>query len=85
MFRSQYPLFYSSPFLKVNKREADFREPEKEVSYIDNLTFMERTCLILASKGFGGGNPETIAKMDVDWVLKMRDYNRFIIDYKNEA
>jgi hypothetical protein len=78
-------LFYSSPFLKVKRKEAVFFDPEdKFVDIEDNLSFMEATCLILASKGYCGGNPELISKMSVSWVLKLRDYNRFTIDYKLE-
>ena len=61
-----------------------FSDPEKHIDYEDNLTKFERTCLILASKGFGGGNPEIIANCKVGWVLKMLDFHRFTIDFKEE-
>ena len=77
-------MFYLTPLLRVKRVGATFIDPEKQIHYEDNLNKFERTCLILASKGFGAGNPEIIANCKVGWVLKMLDYHRFTIDFKEE-
>jgi hypothetical protein len=78
-------LFYLSPLLRVKRVGATFSDLEKQVNYEDNLTRFERTCLILASKGFCSGNPENVANCKVSWVLKMMDYHKFTIDFKEES
>lgn len=70
--------------MKVKRVAASFSDPEKQVNYEDNLTKFERTCLILASKGYVGGNPEGIAKCSVGWVLKMMDFHKFTMDFREE-
>jgi len=76
-------LFYSRPFLKVERKEAILSDPEEKFLIVeDNLSFMDTVCLILASKGYCGGNPETISKMPVNWVLKMKDFDRFCMTIK---
>ena len=84
MHSDKCSLFYLSPLLRVKRVGATFSDPEKEVNYEDNLTKFERTCLILASKGFCAGNPEGIANCKVSWVLKMMDYHKFTIDFREE-
>lgn len=85
MHCGKYSLFYSRPLLKVNRRGASFTDPNVEVRYEDELSKFERTCLILASKGFCGGNPEAIAKTSVYWVLRMMDFHKFTMDFREES
>jgi len=40
--------------------------------------------LKLAKAGYCGGNPETISKMNVVWVIKMLEYEGFCSDYEEE-
>jgi hypothetical protein len=79
-------LFYSRSLLKVRSSgAAGFIDSNiRRVSVEDNLEQIDRDCLILASKGWGQGNPETIANMSVSWVLKMLEYQRFTIDHEIE-
>lgn len=77
-------MFYLNPLLRVKRAGVTFSDPEKQVNYEDNLSSFERTCLILASKGYCGGNPEGIAQCKVGWVLKMIDYHKFTIDFREE-
>ena len=48
------------------------------------MSMFDRTCLRLASKGWCGGNPETIAKMPVTWVFKMLGYQIYQYEYQSE-
>ena len=77
-------MFYLNPLLRVKRAGAVFSDPERQVNYEDNLSKFERTCLILASKGYVGGNPEGIAKCSVGWVLKMMDFHKFSMDFREE-
>ena len=77
-------MFYSRPLLRVKKAGVSYYDPDKKVNFEDNLSNFDRTCLILASKGFCAGNPENIANCRVDWVLKMIDFHRFTTDFNEE-
>jgi hypothetical protein len=40
--------------------------------------------LNLAKKGYCGGDPEKISKMEVKWVFKLAEYEKFINNYEQE-
>jgi len=77
-------LFYSNPLLKVNRKGVLVKEARVEVDYTDNLTFFERSCLIVAAKGYCSSNPEEVAKVSVDWVLKIKQHIKFLNDHSLE-
>lgn len=83
MFEGECMAFYRSPAFivaKVTGRSGEQIKPKTKISCDDDDLIVLR----LAKAGYGGGNPEVIENMSVDWVLKMFHYENFCSDYENE-
>jgi len=82
LFGGKLPPFCSSPRFVVNKRASKkpVALPKIETPEDDS----DIICLKLAKAGYCGGNPETISKMNVVWVIKMLEYEGFCSDYEEE-
>ena len=82
MFKSKCLAFYQSSCFVVKKltTRSEQVKPKTKIDCQDTDLIVLR----LAKAGYGGGNPEVIENMSVDWVLKMFHYENFCNDYESE-
>ncbi len=48
------------------------------------MSYLDKMCLRLASKGWCNGDPQAISKLPVSWVFKMSGYQAFKQDCEHE-
>jgi hypothetical protein len=82
LFKGESYPFFQAPVLEVKRssRKDNAKKPRTKI----NAEEADIVCLRLAKAGYGGGDPEKIGKMAVDWVMKIVGYEGFCSDYEEE-